>query len=49
MEEAEQTKIKYTHNGDTLGNPLNIDFGINNERQECRIGTVSGRSSGREE
>jgi hypothetical protein len=27
---------------DTLRNPLNIDFGINNEIQECKIGTVGG-------
>jgi hypothetical protein len=24
--------------------PLNIDFGINNERQDCKIGTLCGGS-----
>jgi hypothetical protein len=27
--------------------PFNIDFGINNERQDCKIGTVWGSTCGR--
>jgi hypothetical protein len=39
MEGAEWAKIKYTHGGDreTL---LNINLNINNERHDCKIGTV---------
>jgi hypothetical protein len=40
MEGVEQTKVKYTHSGDILGNPLNINLDINNERQDYKIGTV---------
>jgi hypothetical protein len=43
MEGVEQTNVKYTHNRDTLRNPLNVDLNINNKRQDCKIGTVYGR------
>jgi hypothetical protein len=33
-------KVKHTYSGNTVRNPLNIDFGINNERQDCKIGTL---------
>jgi hypothetical protein len=29
--------------------PLNIDFRINNERQDCKIGAVLGGTCGRRE
>jgi hypothetical protein len=48
MEGVELTKVKYTHSGDTSRNPLNINVDINNERQDCEIGTV-GEMSGRGE
>jgi hypothetical protein len=41
MEGVELTKVKYTHRGIHRETPLNIDFGINNERQHCKTGTVS--------
>jgi hypothetical protein len=40
MAEVEPAKEKYTHTWDTLRNPLNIDLNINNERQDCKTGTV---------
>jgi hypothetical protein len=42
MEGVEHTKVKYTHNGDTLRNPLNINFDINNKRQNWKVGTEWG-------
>jgi hypothetical protein len=33
LEGFELTKVRHIHSWDTLRNPLNIDFGINNERQ----------------
>jgi hypothetical protein len=33
---------KYTHSGIHQETPLNIDLGINNKRQDCKIGTVGG-------
>jgi hypothetical protein len=36
--QTDQSKACYSLDGET---PLNIDFGINNERQYCKIGTVS--------
>jgi hypothetical protein len=39
-EGVELTEEKYAHSEDTFRNPLNIDFKINNERQDCKIGTV---------
>jgi hypothetical protein len=33
-------KVKYIHGWNTSRNPLNIDFGIKNERQDCKIDTV---------
>jgi hypothetical protein len=36
MEGVEQSKVKYTHSRDTV----NIDLEINNEKQDCNIGTV---------
>jgi hypothetical protein len=41
-EGLELTKVKYIYCWDTLRNSLNIDFRINNERQDCKIGTVCG-------
>jgi hypothetical protein len=43
MEGVEWTKIKYMHSRDTLRNPLNIHLYINNEIQNCKIGTVFAR------
>jgi hypothetical protein len=41
MEGNEWTKVKYTHSGPTLRKtPLNINSIINNEKQNCKIGTV---------
>jgi hypothetical protein len=41
MEEVEWTNVKHTHNEDTVRHtPLNINLNINNERQDCKIGTV---------
>jgi hypothetical protein len=40
MEGTELTKVKYTHSRDTSRNLFEIDFGINNEKQDCKIGTV---------
>jgi hypothetical protein len=34
------TKVKYILSGTHRETPLNIDFGIKNERQDCKIGTV---------
>jgi hypothetical protein len=47
-EGVEQTKVKYIHSRDTLRNPLNIDLGINNERQDCKMctGAIGGCSWG---
>jgi hypothetical protein len=42
MERVNLTKVKYIHRRDTLKNPLNINFGIKNESQDCKIGTVEG-------
>jgi hypothetical protein len=42
MEGVELTKAKYTHSGDTLRNPLNIDFGLNNQRQNYKTGSMCG-------
>jgi hypothetical protein len=42
MEGVEWTKVKYTHRGHTLRHPLNINLNINNENQDCKIGTVCG-------
>jgi hypothetical protein len=39
-------QIKYTHRRDTRETPLNIDLNINNERQDCKIGTVGGSTGG---
>jgi hypothetical protein len=35
--------VKHIHSRDTLRNPLNIDFGIQNERRDCKIGNSVGR------
>jgi hypothetical protein len=40
MEGVEWTKVKETHSRDTLRHPLIINLDINNERQDCKIGTV---------
>jgi hypothetical protein len=40
MEGVEWIKVKYTHNGDTLRRPLNMDLNISNKRQDFKIGTV---------
>jgi hypothetical protein len=48
VEEAEQTKVKYTHSGDTLRNPFEINLENNNEIQDCKIGSV-GATCGRGE
>jgi hypothetical protein len=40
MKGVELTKVKYTHRGNTSRDPLNIDFGINNEKQDCKIDRV---------
>jgi hypothetical protein len=45
MEGIEWIKVKYTHSGHTV----NINLNINNENQDCKIGTVCGSTSGREE
>jgi hypothetical protein len=42
MKGVEWTKIKHTHSGCTLRHPSNINLNINNERQDCKIGTVCG-------
>jgi hypothetical protein len=42
MEGVEQTKVKYTSAGIHWNTPLNLNLDINNERQECKIGTVVG-------
>jgi hypothetical protein len=50
MEALELTKVKYTHSGDNIEKPpLNIDLEINNERQDCKIGTVWTGTCGRGE
>jgi hypothetical protein len=50
---VELTKVKDTHSGIHQVTPLNIDFGINNERQDCNIGTgwrsTCGRGRGNRE
>jgi hypothetical protein len=43
MEGVEWTKVKHTHSGHALRHPLNINLNINNEKQDCKIGTVCGR------
>jgi hypothetical protein len=43
MEGAELTEVKYTHSGNTSGNPFELDFGINNKSQDCKISTVGVR------
>jgi hypothetical protein len=41
MEGIELTKVKHTYSGETSQKtPLNIDFGITNERQDCQLDTV---------
>jgi hypothetical protein len=35
--------VKHCHSWDTSRNSLNIDSGINNERQDCEIGPVCVR------
>jgi hypothetical protein len=40
VKEVELTKVKHIHSWDTLRNPSNTDFGINNERQDYKIGTL---------
>jgi hypothetical protein len=47
MEGVELTKVKYTHRGIHRETPLNTDFGINNERQHCKISTAWGDTCGR--
>jgi hypothetical protein len=42
MEGVEQIKVKCTHSGDALRNPSEHQLNINNERQDCKIGTVFG-------
>jgi hypothetical protein len=42
MEGDELTKVKNTHSRDPARNPLNMDSGIHNGRQDCEIGTVCG-------
>jgi hypothetical protein len=37
---GEPAKVKYTHSGVHRETPVNTDVGINNERQDCKIGTV---------
>jgi hypothetical protein len=37
----EETKVKHSHRGHPLRNP---NLNINNEKQDCKIGTVWGRS-----
>jgi hypothetical protein len=39
---VEQTKVKHTHSGIDWDIPLNIKLNINNENQDCKIGTVCG-------
>jgi hypothetical protein len=41
------TKVNCTHSGDASRNPLNIDFGISNRRQDCEIGTMLRGACGR--
>jgi hypothetical protein len=36
------TKVRCTHRGVHREIPLNIDFGIKNERQDCKIHTMWG-------
>jgi hypothetical protein len=47
MEGFEWPKVKYTHSG----NNLNINLSINNDNQDCKIGTYVGGegTSGRRE
>jgi hypothetical protein len=40
IEGVELTNVKYTHSRNTRRNPFDIDLGIKNERQVCKIGTV---------
>jgi hypothetical protein len=47
MEGVELTKVKYIHSGDRLRHPLNMEFGINNERQNCKISSVLVGTCGR--
>jgi hypothetical protein len=42
MEGVKPSKVKYTHSGLYQETPMNIDLGINNKRQDCKIGTVWG-------
>jgi hypothetical protein len=35
-------QVKHIHSWDTSRNPLNIDFEINNERQDCKTVIVLG-------
>jgi hypothetical protein len=37
---VEWTRVKYTHSGHTLRHPLKINLNINNEKQDCKIGTM---------
>jgi hypothetical protein len=39
-ERVEPIKVTYIHSCDKSRNPLNTDFGIKNERQDYKIGTV---------
>jgi hypothetical protein len=40
MEGVSWTKVKYTHSRGTLRNPFDLDINTNNERLNCKIGTV---------
>jgi hypothetical protein len=37
---TEQTKVKHTHSGHISRYLLNINLNVNNENQDCKIGTV---------
>jgi hypothetical protein len=38
----DQSKVKYTHSAYTMSTHLNSNLNINNEKQDCKIGTVCG-------
>jgi hypothetical protein len=41
MEGVDRTKVKHTHSGHTLRHPpLKFNSNINDENQDCKIGTV---------
>jgi hypothetical protein len=46
MEGVELTTGKVHSQCNTLRTPLNIDLETNNERQDCKIGTVCGEYLG---